>query len=108
MSADGMYVYVWEFDVLADRVADFERHYGPDGSWAQLFRRAPGYVGTALLQDRKVANRYVTIDRWRSEAAYRAFRTAFAAGYAQFDAECEALTGAERPLGEYRECGTTP
>jgi len=108
MSTDGTYVYVWEFDVHADRVADFERHYGPDGSWARLFRRATGYVGTALLQDRQVANRYVTIDRWRSEAAYRAFRTTFSAEYARLDAECETLTTAERPLGEYREHDTSP
>jgi hypothetical protein len=37
------YATVWEFRVRADRRAEFERHYGPDGSWVALFRRGDGY-----------------------------------------------------------------
>lgn len=71
------YAYLWEFHVRAESRDEFERHYGPEGSWAALFRRAPGYLGTHLLRDRATDGRYLTIDRWQSEAAYRAFHAQF-------------------------------
>lgn len=98
------YTYVWEFEVEAGLAAEFERHYGPGGTWAALFARADGYVETLLLKDRAAPGRYVTVDRWRDEAAYRAFRTAFSAEYEQLDRECERLTIGERRLGEFGEC----
>lgn len=97
------HTYLWEFRVPPDTRAEFEHHYGPDGSWVQLFRRAPGYLGTLLLQDRDVDGRYLTIDRWESEAAYLAFRASFAQEYAALDATCERLTSSEVPLGTFRE-----
>lgn len=97
------YSYVWEFLVPIDSVQEFEKHYGPDGTWAELFQRAPGYVETLLLADRSLLGRYVTIDRWESEDAYLAFRAAFAADYAAIDSECEKLTAGETCLGTFRE-----
>jgi heme-degrading monooxygenase HmoA len=95
------YATVWEFRVRAERREEFERLYGPEGSWALLFRQAPGYVGTDLLRDRADAQRYLTIDRWASADAYRAFRAAFAGPYAALDERCAALASHEAALGEY-------
>ncbi|MGH8285612.1 MAG: antibiotic biosynthesis monooxygenase family protein [Steroidobacteraceae bacterium] len=61
--------------------AEFERCYGADGAWVELFRRAPGYIDTRLLKDRSVAGRYITIDRWRNEESFRAFRSQYAQAY---------------------------
>jgi heme-degrading monooxygenase HmoA len=97
------YTYVWQFLVHPGREAEFERHYGPEGAWVQLFRRADGYLDTRLLRDRATPGRYVTIDRWQDEAAYRGFRACFAAEHDAVDRECEALTREERALGEYDE-----
>ena len=97
------YVYLWEFHVRPGAEADFERHYGSTGTWVALFRRAPGYVDTRLLKDRAVPGRYVTIDRWESEEAYRAFRARFAGEHDAVDRACEALTVEETPLGAYEE-----
>lgn len=97
------YAYVWEFLVRPEQVADFERAYGPQGEWAALFRRAPGYIGTLLLRDASEANRYLTIDRWRSEQDYRQFREQYAAEYRAIDERCERLTLQERSLGIYEE-----
>ena len=47
--------------------------------------------------------RYVTIDRWESEEAYRAFRARFAGEHDAVDRACEALTVEETPLGAYEE-----
>lgn len=73
------YSYVWEFLVSAGHRAAFEQHYGPEGTWVQLFRRFPGYRETLLLSDRSSPGRYLTIDRWQSEQAYLDFRSAFSA-----------------------------
>ena len=95
------YTTLWEFTVAAARQAEFEAHYGPDGSWAQLFRLADGYLGTELLRDRANPLRYLTIDRWESREAWQAFRRAHTAEYERLDREFESLTTREVPLGEY-------
>jgi len=100
---DNGYAYMWEFHVPADSQREFERHYGADGAWVQLFRRAPGFIGTLLLKDRSVAGRYITIDRWRSEASYLAFRAEFSQQYSRLDEECENVTTSEHPLGTFTE-----
>jgi heme-degrading monooxygenase HmoA len=96
------YTYLWSFLVRPGAEAEFERHYGPDGTWVALFRRASGYLDTRLLKDRDVPGRYVTVDRWESEAAYRAFRVRFAEEHDAIDRECEALTVEETPLGAFQ------
>jgi heme-degrading monooxygenase HmoA len=57
-------------------VAGFERAYGPDGDWAQLFAGASGYIGTELLRDVETPGRYLVIDRWDSADAYNSFASA--------------------------------
>jgi heme-degrading monooxygenase HmoA len=52
---------------------EFERVYGPNGDWAEFFRRGSGYIGTELLRDVEVPGRYVVIDRWESAEDYNAF-----------------------------------
>jgi len=93
------HVYIWEFEVQAENQAEFLRHYGPVGTWAQLFRRASGYVETILLQDQKSSTRYLTVDRWASNEAHDAFLQTNRAEYERIDRLCESLTTAERSLG---------
>ena len=99
------YATLWEFTVTAARQAEFEAHYGPDGTWARLFRLAEGYLGTELLRDRGNSLRYLTIDRWESREAFEAFRRAHGAEYERLDREFEGLTTREAPLGEYAPAG---
>jgi heme-degrading monooxygenase HmoA len=95
------YCYIWEFHVHLERQAEFERCYGPEGAWVALFRQAPGYVETLLLQDRSQNLRYVTIDRWESRETYRDFRSQFSRQYEELDQLCQGLTTHEAPLGEF-------
>ncbi len=97
------YSYAWEFLVPPESQVAFERHYGPDGGWVALFRRAPGFIESVLLKDRATLGRYLTVDRWRSEADYRAFRAAYSLEYSQMDQQGELLTTNERAIGEYDE-----
>ena len=95
------FIAIWEFTVPADRTPAFIEAYGPAGHWAQLFRRAAGYRGTELYQDREAPQRFVTIDFWLSEESWREFRTAFAADYEALDRQCEALATSERALDSF-------
>lgn len=97
------YTYLWEFIVESDHVNEFERHYGPQGSWVQLFRQAPGYIQTIFLRDSTDPRRFVTIDRWENAEAYQAFRSAFSLQYADLDRRCERLTTREISLGSFDE-----
>ncbi len=97
------YVYIWEFEVPSENRAEFLRHYDPNGTWAELFRRAPGYLGTTLLQDRRLSTRFLTIDRWTSSEAREAFLRSYQSEYDRIDRLCERLTTLERNLGAYSE-----
>lgn len=97
------YTYMWAFVIREDSRQQFERHYGPDGTWAQLFRQSEGYIETLLLHDRNDPLRYITVDRWRSHREYGEFRLRFAAEYATLDGQCEQMTSHEESLGEYGE-----
>lgn len=97
------YAYLWEFRVAPEQLTEFQRHYGPRGSWVVLFREAAGYLGTSLLRDRSDPLRFVTLDRWENEQAYLAFRGAFATQYAQLDRRCQHLTTRETFLGAFDE-----
>lgn len=91
-----MFVAVWRFTTNDARA--FEEHYGPEGTWARLFRRDAQYVRTDLLRG---ADGYLTLDWWSSRAAYESFRTSHARDYAEIDALCESVTTSEEKIGEY-------
>jgi heme-degrading monooxygenase HmoA len=96
-----MFVVIWQFEIAEDKVAGFEAAYGPGGSWSELFRSSPDYLGTELLRDAYVPGSYVTIDRWKSEEAFRAFRKQHDGAYETLDRQCDALTGRETRVGAY-------
>ncbi len=96
-----MFVVVWRFEIAEDKMGSFEAAYGPEGAWAQLFRKSPNYLGTELLRDAYVPGGYLTIDRWASEADFRAFRKEHDPEYETLDRECDALTGRESRIGAY-------
>jgi heme-degrading monooxygenase HmoA len=92
---------IWEFRVPEGARDEFASHYGPEGSWAHLFARGEGYLGTELLQDATDPERFLTIDHWLSQDDFETFKTRFAEEYAALDARCEALTAGERAIGQF-------
>lgn len=98
-----MHVVLWEFRVKTGRELEFERIYGPDGEWAQLFRHAQGYLGTELLRDENAPGRYITIDRWLSTAAFDAFKQHWGAEYQALDERCAPLSEREVALGSFSD-----
>ena len=99
-----MFVVVWQFEVAEEKIAGFEAAYSAEGSWAQLFRASPGYQGTELLRDAYIPGTYLTIDRWASEEAFRAFRKDHDADYEALDRACDKLTSREVRIGAYTVC----
>ncbi len=96
-----MFVILWQFDIAEEQLPAFEAAYGPAGSWAALFSHSPEYLGTELLKDAYVPGRYITIDRWSSEDAFRAFRAQHDAEYEAIDRACDSLTAAETRIGAF-------
>ncbi len=94
-----MYTIVWRFRVRAGKEAEFEKEYGPHGAWAELFRADHGYLGTALV--RGGPGDYVTIDRWRTKAAYEQFLQRCRTQYVALDTRFAALTDGEALLGQF-------
>ena len=96
-----MFAILWRFDIAEENIPGFEAPYGPGGSWATLFARSPEYLGTELLKDAYVPGRYVTVDRWQSEEAFRAFRVQHDLDYEALDRACDLLTAAETRIGAF-------
>ncbi len=96
-----MFVVVWQFEVAEEKIAAFEAAYGPDGPWAKLFGRSPDYKGTEFLRDAYDSGKFLTIDRWMSEPAFRAFRKEHDSEYEALDRSCDAFTGRETRIGAY-------
>ena len=96
-----MLVVVWQFEIAEENVTAFEAAYGPQGAWAQLFRTSPDYKGTELLRDAYIPGNYLTIDRWTSEEAFRAFRREHDSEYEKLDRQCDELTTKEMRVGAY-------
>ena len=94
-----MYVVIWEYRVRPAEAARFEALYGPQGDWAALFQRWPGYRATELL--RGDGDHYLTLDRWDSREAYETFLQQAHADYARIDARGDALTLDERRIGAF-------
>jgi heme-degrading monooxygenase HmoA len=100
--AEERYTYIWEYEVLPSEEAEFLTHYAADGTWVGLFQRSEGHLATELYRDRAQPQRFITIDHWQSEAAFREFRSRFAAEFEALDRQCARLTLREALLGEFR------
>ena len=92
---------LWEFQVRADRLPEFERVHSGAGPWAQLFAKNPGFRGTALLRDPDDPRHFLTIDSWDSLEAQAAIQEQFRQEYADLDRACEDLTETERHVGVF-------
>lgn len=100
-----MHILLWEYHVKAEHILEFEEVYAAEGTWAQLFQKHPGYLGTELLRDSNQPGQYITIDRWVSAEAYNSFQSKWQDEYKELDARCEHLTERESFLGTFSLAG---
>jgi heme-degrading monooxygenase HmoA len=106
MAAPGSeYVIVWAFRVRQEREREFVEKYGPEGSWARLFRSSSGYIRTELVRDVADHLRFLTLDYWQAEEDFNDFRKRNLAEYQRLDKEFEGLTQEEARLGAFHRAG---
>jgi heme-degrading monooxygenase HmoA len=98
-----MHIIIWEFTVREEHTQEFISACGPNGHWANLFRRAAGYLGTRLLRSSHEPNIFLTVGRWETAASFEIFQERFGAEYKKLDTQFEAYTSSERKLGVFSE-----
>jgi hypothetical protein len=91
-------VRVWRYLVADEHLADFEREYGRDGSWARLFATSAGFVDTVLYADTAMPGCYLTVDRFESAAAWDRFQEENASSYAELGERLGLLTVEQQEL----------
>lgn len=94
-----MFLILWEFEVKPGEEGAFEKVYGPEGPWVQLFQSDPNYRQTKLLKDPLRSRIYFTLDFWESENDYEHFKKSNQEAYAKLDQATGNLTIRERDLG---------
>jgi heme-degrading monooxygenase HmoA len=98
-----VHMIVWSFRPRTGCRPQFEEAYGPQGTWARLFGTSPEFLGSTLLRNVEDSGLFVTIDRWRSAAAYDTFVAERRNEYEPVDRLCECLTEAEVLVGRFDE-----
>ncbi len=93
--------YIWKYTVKEDRLDEFEKAYGSEGDWVQLFRKADGYISTMFYRDNSDDLTFITIDTWESKAHRDAFRKKYADEFNRLDLRCESLTERELWIGDF-------
>jgi heme-degrading monooxygenase HmoA len=102
-----MFVALWEFEVKPGNEERFCLVYGAEGDWARLFRDDAQFVETRLFRDAAEPQKFVTMDFWRTRAAYESFKKLNHAAYVALDQECEMLTVREGCVGEFESSELT-
>jgi quinol monooxygenase YgiN len=97
-----MFVRIWQFRVPSEKADEFRAVYGPDGEWAELFRREARFLGTELLHSATHPNIFLTIDRWDGANAWAAFLRVWGQDYAALDQRCKTLAVSEGEIGSFR------
>lgn len=93
-----MMVRVWEYEVVAGCAAEFEAVYGADGDWAQLFATESGFRGTTLYQSVAASERYLTVDLFTDDGAWRRLLQEKGDAYDRLDAGTAHLTSRQTEL----------
>ena len=96
-----MFVILWEYEVKTGCEESFERAYGPQGSWVELFRHSPHYLSTQLLRDTLRSSFYFTLDFWESQTAYQQFKRAYHTAYNSMDLASAHFFSTERYVGSF-------
>ena len=96
-----VFVYIWEYIVKEKHLEEFKRIYGPTGDWAQLFRKANGYIATDLHQDISDPKRFMTVDFWNTKDDRDNFRNQFPKEFKALDDHCESFTKQEKLIGDF-------
>ena len=94
---------VWTYEVNPESREEFVRHYSPQGTWAEFFRRDSTYQGTVLWRDARNPDRFLTVDTWDDQQGYDRFKDTQADEYRDLDQQFETLTASETFVGYFSD-----
>lgn len=97
----GPWSVIWQYKIKPEHRDEFEREYGPQGSWAVLFSRSKDYTGSYLHVSEEVPDSYLLIDTWNSKTAYEAFKKTFSAEYDSLSRQFEPFYETEDRIGTF-------
>ncbi len=97
------HVRIWRFEPAPGSEREFAAAYAGDGVWARLFAEGEGFLGTTLLAPDEPGGPWLTLDRWRSRAAFERFQDEHGEVYRRLDVELERLTAGELFIGAFEE-----
>ncbi|MBS1978126.1 MAG: antibiotic biosynthesis monooxygenase [Bacteroidetes bacterium] len=97
----GSWSVIWQYKIKPEHRDEFEREYGPQGSWAALFSRSKDYTGSYLHLSEEVPDTYLLIDTWNSKTAYEAFKKTFAEDYDSLSRRFEPFYETEDRIGTF-------
>jgi heme-degrading monooxygenase HmoA len=103
-----MFIRIWQFRPDPQKISEFESAYGPDGDWAHLFKKSPGFIGTELLRSLGDGSFYFTIDRWDRVESWEDFLSVHSEEYKALDEKCIPLTIEEVEVGNFVSKGLSP
>lgn len=72
-----MVIILWEYQVKADREAEFKAIYASNGAWAELFRKGKGFLGTQSFHSGTVKPLHDRRDQWETINDYQTFSIGF-------------------------------
>jgi heme-degrading monooxygenase HmoA len=98
---EDVYIRIWEFQAQAGREKEFEKIYGPEGDWVELFRKSKAFLRTEVYRDLETSGRYVTIDYFSSQAAFQSFLKEFRERYGSLDQLGETVCASEKRIGSF-------
>jgi heme-degrading monooxygenase HmoA len=98
---EDVYIRIWEFQAQAGREKEFEKIYGPEGDWVELFRKSKAFLCTEVYRDLETSGRYVTIDYFSSQAAFQSFLKEFRERYDSLDQLGETVCASEKRIGSF-------
>ena len=107
-----MIVNLLEFYVRPESEEAFEQLNGPNGLWYELFSSRSEFCGInylksmeSVLKDEKQARRYLTMDRWKSERAFKLFSLEHQVEFDRLSKMNEGLSIEENYIGFFELVG---
>jgi heme-degrading monooxygenase HmoA len=94
------YTRIWRFQATAGREQEFAAAYGPEGDWARLFQRSPGYLRTEMAR-LDPGDVFLITGRWASRKDWDDFLAAHGEAYHALDRAFAPLCAQETELDEY-------
>ena len=107
-TSGAVYVRIWELQVRTGQEAEFERVYGPEGDWVQLFRKSKAFLRTEFLRDLETDGRYFAVDYFSSQSGFQSFLKQHREEYDALDRRGETLCASEQRLGSFTVVSTPP